>query len=142
MPWVDNRQGLPVWKENVVSKEDFKKIHNGLDILKIRVASWSALIKIIESCSHNLPKDTGRTDDCLNYAGDNKTVTEGRLVAALTQAKRTTLQGTDLVADIQAVLDLSRGTTSESQGVSAASVKINGSAAHMDTLLRRMERLR
>ena len=75
------------------------------------------------------------------------------MTAALTQAKRTTLQGTDLVADIQAVLDLSQGKTSESQGVSAASESGSssevvrpkppkGQTAHIDTLLRRMERLR
>ena len=103
MPWEHG-----IWKENVVSKEDFQKIHRGLENLKIRVASWSALIKKIENCYQYLPKDTRHPNDCQNYAGTNKTLTEQRLADALNQANHTPLQGADLVADIQAVLDLAQ----------------------------------
>jgi len=142
MPWVVNRDGLPVWKENVVSNEDFKKIHKGLRDLKNRVAGWSDLIKTIESCSHYLPQDYGNSDDGRTYADTNKTLTEGRLTDAIKKAKSTRLQASELVAEIQAVLNLSEGKTSEPNSVSASSVKTNGKAAHIDTLLRRMERLR
>jgi hypothetical protein len=75
MPYEVNSNGQMVYIPNVVNNDELKEIRKGLRNLKGRVAGWSELIRIIQSCSEKIP-DTGHTDDCLNYVSSNKTITE------------------------------------------------------------------